>query len=555
VVQKARLKEEVENLLIEIFETKVKTQQTEYFNRLKDIKTKYSVLPNEAQRKELINLEKKKLYKESGFDLETAEKQLKEFTSGRQIKPFFLWNLYFSEVFYEKGGFDVVIANPPYVKEDVNRHAFDSLRGSECYQGKMDLWYLFGCRGIDILKSNGTMCFIATNNWISNDGASKFRDKVITKTRITNFIDFGEYKIFSAGIQTMVLVLLKTDKPKKYLLRYGRLLNEHLSIEILANFLQETKEIAEQYYTKFSVSFDRTEFFGKYISFTHPTLGEIFNKLKSIANFHLNDNEIFSGIDVMQDFVTKKHLDRLGDTFSVGDGVFILSDFEKQSVDWNKNEQRLLKPYYTTKEIQHYFANKKNRFWVLYTGREVNENITEYPNIKKHLDQFQIIITSVNKPYGLHRTRDEAIFLGDKILSTRKCARPTFSFIDFPCYFSRTFLAIKSKRINLKHLLSILNSKLIAFWLYYRGKLQGNQYQIDKVPLITVPILNPKEDKQAVLIQLVDKILAITKDADYLQNPSKQFQVKQYEKQIDQMVYELYELTEEEIRIVENEGK
>lgn len=45
----------------------------------------------------------------------------------------------------------------------------------------MDLWYLFGCRGIDVLKSNGIVCFIATNNWISNDGASKFRDKVITK--------------------------------------------------------------------------------------------------------------------------------------------------------------------------------------------------------------------------------------------------------------------------------------------------------------------------------------------------------------------------------------
>ena len=53
----------------------------------------------------------------------------------------------------------------------------------------------------------------------------------------------------------------------------------------------------------------------------------------------------------------------------------------------------------------------------------------------------------------------------------------------------------------------------------------------------------------------IDKILAITKDADYLDNPSKQAQVKEYEKQINQMVYKLYGLTEEEIRIVEGKTK
>jgi hypothetical protein len=68
---------------------------------------------------------------------------------------------------------------------------------------------------------------------------------------------------------------------------------------------------------------------------------------------------------------------------------------------------------------------------------------------------------------------------------------------------------------------------------------------------MTAPILNHNRDKQD-LIRLVDKILAITKDDDYLQNSAKQAQVKEYERQIDQMVYELYGLTEEEIKIIEN---
>jgi len=466
----------------------------------------------------------------------------------------FDFEIYFSEIFHQKSGFDVVIANPPYVKEDVNRHAFEELRNSECYQGKMDLWYLFGCRGLDVLKSNGVMCFIATNNWISNDGASKFRDKVIAQGKIVDFIDFGGYKIFSAGIQTMVFILAKTDQPTKYRLNYGRLVNEQASVEILADFLDRKGEFTNGHYTKFPVSFDRSEYVGKYINFIPSTIGKILDKIKSNANFYLGDDEIFSGIDVMQDFVTKQHLEKLDNSFSVGDGVFVLSNSEKKSVKWNKKELHLLKPYYTTREIQRYYANTKNRFWILYTGGEVNAKIAEYPNIKKHLDRFQPIITSVNKPYGLHRTRDEAIFLGEKILATRKCARPIFSFVDFPCYISRTFLIIKSKRINLKYLLSILNSSLIAYWLFHKGKLQGNQYQVDKVPLMAIPILNAAKDEQLVLIQLVDKILDITKDDEYLESPAKQAEVREYEKQIDQLVYKFYGLTPEEIKIVEGKN-
>ena len=90
---------------------------------------------------------------------------------------------------------------------------------------------------------------------------------MITKTRIVDFIDFGGHKIFSAGIQTMVFVLLKKEKPKKYLLNYRRLINDQASLEILEDFLQENKEFTGQYYTIFPVLFDRSEFSGNYISF------------------------------------------------------------------------------------------------------------------------------------------------------------------------------------------------------------------------------------------------------------------------------------------------
>jgi len=77
--------------------------------------------------------------------------------------------------------------------------------------------------------------------------------------------------------------------------------------------------------------------------------------------------------------------------------------------------------------------------------------------------------------------------------------------------------------------------------------------KIKKQPLEAIPIKNIGLGAQASFITIVDRILSITKDDDYLQSPAKQVQVKNYEKQIDQMVYDLYGLTEEEIKIVEGE--
>ncbi len=63
-----------------------------------------------------------------------------------------------------------VIGNPPYIKEYTNKNAFDGLHKLKYYQGKMDIWYFFGCVGIDVLRENGLECFIAPNNWVSNSG-------------------------------------------------------------------------------------------------------------------------------------------------------------------------------------------------------------------------------------------------------------------------------------------------------------------------------------------------------------------------------------------------
>ena len=77
--------------------------------------------------------------------------------------------------------------------------------------------------------------------------------------------------------------------------------------------------------------------------------------------------------------------------------------------------------------------------------------------------------------------------------------------------------------------------------------IQWKKFALEKVP---IPKIGTKKEKP--FISLVDKILTITKASDYLDNSSKQAKVKEYEKQIDQMVYKIYSLTEEEKKIIEN---
>ena len=169
----------------------------------------------------------------------------------------------------------------------------------------------------------------------------------------------------------------------------------------------------------------------------------------------------------------------------------------------------------------------------------------DYPNIKSHLDRFKDIITSDNRPYGLHRCRKQFFFQGEKVISLRKCVeRPCFSYSDFDCYVTQTFFCIKTSRWNIKFLTGVLNSTLVAFWLRNKGKMQGNNYQVDKEPLQNIPLPIVEPSAQQLIIALVDEILK-TKSTNFSADTSA------LESEIDRLVYQLYGLKDEEIRIVE----
>ena len=524
----------------------------------------------------------------------------------------FNWEKEFPEIF-ANGGFDIVVGNPPYVKEDIGKNAFNGLHQHLCYQGKMDLWYFFGWLALTISKKESAyISFIAPNNWITNDGASKFRNKINDCATIFEYIDFNNFMIFEeAQIQTMIYIMKNDNKLEKYKFKYSKILNNKIAKEEIMHFLQKLENNNFEY---FDVDINRVDYKDKLFNFNSEKNRNVLNKIKANANFYLKKEEIFSGIDIGQDFINAKSLEILGDDFKIGDGIFNLSEEEYNSYNFFNNEKEIIKPFYTTKEVNRYYFNKKNKYWVIYTTSKFKnpQEIIDYPNIKKHLDKFSKVITSDNKPYGLHRARNEEIFKGEKILSIRKHERPAFSYVTLDTYVNRTFNIIKTDRVNLKYLLVLLNSKLTKFWLKEKGKMQGDIFQVDITPITSIPLIIVSKDQEA-FISLSEKMLSLNRE---LQDLSQKFQrmllrkfdleklstklqewylldfsdfikelkrlkiklslsqeseweeyfleekskaiaidseIKNTDKEIDSMVYRLYDLTDEEIKIIEEE--
>lgn len=434
-------------------------------------------------------------------------------------------------------GFDAIIGNPPYLLEGkTNKKKFE---GIPYYQGKMDLWYSFTGLGIDMLKPDGKLCFIAKNNWVTNTGASKLRNKVIKDTQIIQLIDFNELMVFeSADQQTMIMLFSKNTSTNDYQFEYTKVIasKDNLKQCDISEVLSK-KTLKAKYLQPI---INRMEYMNSYLTFSDSD--KLLRKINDSSSFYLSKDEVAQGIVFPQDFLNNANRKKLGEGFSVGQGIFAFTTEEKQKINMNENEKKLIKPYFTPEQLKPYYTEPNNKYWLIYTGVEYKyeNSFDDLPNLKAHIDPFIPILTSSNKPYGLHRKREQYLFEGEKIVAVRKSAgRPIFSYSDFDCYVSQSCNIIKPQTISTKVLLGILNSKLIAFWLKEKGKMQGNNYQLDKEPLLKIPLRLPKTN---MIENLINKIL----DKKSLGESTREF-----EKLLDEEVYHLYHISNDDVKVIE----
>ncbi|EAI8207245.1 class I SAM-dependent DNA methyltransferase [Campylobacter coli] len=448
----------------------------------------------------------------------------------------FEWRFEFPEILDDDGnfkGFDLIIGNPPYIKEAENKELFTNTKKLRTYQGKMDIWYHFVGRGFDILKNNGYLAFIATNNWVTNSGAKKLRNIVLEESQILSLVDFSSFMVFdSASIQTMIMQFQKTKPPKNYEFHFAKITTQTPIYEDVINLLKNEKTQNNEI---LKINLTPKKFIDKTLNFTKSDYEELFNKIQKYGKFYLEESEVAQGI------------------VPAIDEAFVIKD---KNV-FSKNEQCFIKEYYTGLSGK-FYSSFTDKYLIYLSNKNYSGNLDDLPNLKQHFQKYKEILKeskikykTPNKPYFyLHREREEKFFKKgeEKIISQVRCIEPIFVYSNENFYGSRALFFIQTCRINLKYLTGVLNSKLIAFWLKHKGKIQGNLFKIDKEPLLNIPVvnINSKNEKLAnKLISLVDEILK-AKEQD------KNANTQELENKINSLVYKLYNLTEDEIKIIEN---
>ncbi|EOH6968821.1 Eco57I restriction-modification methylase domain-containing protein, partial [Campylobacter jejuni] len=382
----------------------------------------------------------------------------------------FEWRFEFPEILDDDGnfkGFDLIIGNPPYIKENDNKDLFTNTKKLRTYQGKMDIWYHFVGRGFDILKNNGYLAFIATNNWVTNSGAKKLRNIVLEESQILSLVDFSSFMVFdSASIQTMIMQFQKIKPPKNYEFHFSKITTQTPiyddAINLLKNEKTQNNEILK-------INLTPKKFIDKTLNFTKSDYEELFNKIQKYGKFYLEESEVAQGI------------------VPAIDEAFVIKD---KNV-FSKNEQCFIKEYYTGLSGK-FYSSFTDKYLIYLSNKNYSGNLDDLPNLKQHFQKYKEILKeskikykTPNKPYFyLHREREEKFFKKgeEKIISQVRCIEPIFVYSNENFYGSRALFFIQTCRINLKYLTGVLNSKLIAFWLKHKGKIQGNLFKIDKEP-------------------------------------------------------------------------
>lgn len=460
--------------------------------------------------------------------------------------------------------FDVVIGNPPYVghkggQKKLFRYLKNTELGNRFNNERMDLFYYFFHLALSLSKNNATVFFITTNYYLTADSAIKLRSDFKNRATILRIVDFNELKIFdSAQGQHNILTFLQNGVTQRNCYIMSTLRSGIATQEILENILDEKDE-----HTIYSNVNQKDLYDGahNYIRISNRS-GESQTLISNILSRLSSHNPLLStlcnisqGIVSGVDKITQRHVHKNSNLKdSLGTGVYVLNDSERSQI----GQCSVIRPWFKNSDISKYSANEINTQWLIHLHSGLSLDL--FPNVKEHLQKYQTVIKSRNYDSGelskakrlkawwaLSSSRKDFDFTQPKIVSPQRSNRNIFAYTEREWLASADvyFVTSKTKEYSLKYIMALLNSKVYYLWFYHRGKRKGKMLELYLTPLSNVPVKQIPIELQKPFIQVVDQILTIKKQ-------NKDADTKGLEHQIDTLVYELYGLTDEEIKIVEN---
>ncbi len=527
-------KREMEQLIADIksdFRSEISLNDPKV-KKLRRLSDELHQMTNQGQLFEMSKKEKadwNKKVKKLTDETKKLEIEIEEIKANKIFENAFEWRFEFPEVLSDDGdfvGFDVVIGNPPYfslskVKE---QSEYFSKANYITYSKSADIFCLFYELGGNILKPLGFLTYITSNSWLRAIYGELLKKYFIKQLQPIALINIEDVQIFEeATVESNIITLQKSVNSKPF----------------------QVVNLSKDY----SVGDSLNDYFNKYsFEFIPPSTSEWFIGNQSVGTLK---SKIEHGSRLLKDFNIRINF---GIKTGYNEAFIIDENKKKELIDADKRNAEIIKPIIRGRDLKKYsYAFEKvylinSHNGIKSVGLKRIEAETEYPTIYEHLNRFSPKVQN-RSDRGDHWSNLRYCayledFEKDKIIWGEISDKPKFAFDDEK-YFAEatTFLMTGEK---LKFFLAILNSKVSEWYFNLIGTTTGmgtNRWKKYKIELLPIKIASQAQEREIEI--LVDQILTIKKlnslaDTTDLEN------------QIDQLVYQLYDLTEEEINIIED---
>lgn len=486
--------------------------------------------------------------------IRALRKKLDDALSGGEYQNAFEWRFEFPEVLNDEGnflGFDCIIGNPPYIRQEHIKDLKPLLEKQykDFYNSTADIYTYFFALSYHLLKEKGFSAFITSNKYARAKYGAKLRELLLKKTTLVSYMELNALKVFeSATVDTSIIHFIKQLPLKESVFNY------YEPIENDKDYLKNTPSLLMKQNALQTESF----------IFTDTTLLDLRDKMENIGT-PLKD----WGIQIYRGILTGCNEAFIIPTEKRDEILKNCDDAQKDERGMSERERtkELIKPILRGKDIKRY-SYEWAHLWVInthngYTSATKSKippiDIEQYPAIKAHLDaHYDTIATRCDQgdtPYHLRNCAYLEDFEKEKIVYGEIVQEPRFYLDNGECelgffYAEATSFILTGE--HLRYLLGMLHSKLITFafkTFYAGGGLGESGYRYKKAFIERLPIPKITTKNQ----ELADKITDCARRILQAKEKDPKANTQRLEKEIDALVYQLYNLTDEEIKTIEDQ--
>ena len=456
----------------------------------------------------------------------------------------FDWNAEFPAIM-SPGGFDVVIGNPPYVRQEGLSEFKDYFsRAYKTYTGTSDIYVPFIEKGISLLREGGVFSYIVANKWMRANYGAPLRKWLAGKC-IEEIIDFGDLRVFQnvTTYPCIIRVATKLANTEISAINVETLDFEDLNTYVASNVFAVSKTNLEP--SGWSLVDNKK----------HGLLAKI--KKAGIPLGEYVGGNIYRGV-----------LTGLNKAFVID------AETKDRLIAEDPKSAELIKPFLAGRDVKRYATPKADKY-LIFTRR--GTDIEQYPATKTHLLQFRNELTPKPSgfkgewkgrkpgPYKWYEIQDTVAYYNEfekpKIIVPAIVQKASYCFDMEGNYSNDKTTIITTENL---YLIGILNSRICDYFIHsIASTKQGGYFEYKPMYIEKIPIrpINPDEPAEDVMhdrvVSLVSLMLDLNKRLAASTQPHERTiierQIHATDNEIDSLVYKLYGLSEDEIRIVEGE--